>query len=286
VSFSVPPSEEARVVSSLAVSFSVPPPEELGVLKRVRAETLTERVGNELLDYIQKLGLQPGSLLPGEAVLADQFGVSRPVVREAIRNLAGKGVVESLSGRGTIVRPIDSGPLRWFFDRAMAVGDDDTVIELLEVRQGLEVAGAMLAASRRDDRALAHLRQLMSEMASAVDDEERYADLDVEFHLEVAKTTGNTMMGLLVESIRDALRAGVRRGLELRQSHAQRIQVQTLHEAVLAAIVKGDPNESAMAMAQHFEIAIATVADNLANQAVVSSRSIRRRPVPGPSRGR
>jgi GntR family transcriptional regulator, transcriptional repressor for pyruvate dehydrogenase complex len=246
------------------MASSVSRSEELRVLKRVHPETLTERVGDELLDYIQRLGLQPGSLLPSETVLADQFGVSRPVVREAIRNLAGKGVVESLSGRGTIVRPIDGGPLRWFFDRAMAVGNDDTVLELLEVRQGLEVAGVMLAASRRDDRALVHLRQLMSEMAGAVDNEERYIDLDVAFHLQVAKTSGNTMMSLLVESIREALRAGVRRGLELRRDHAQRAEVQALHEAVLAAIAKGDPNESALAMARHFDEAIATIVHSLA----------------------
>ncbi len=93
----------------------------------------------------------------------------------------------------------------------------------------------------------------------------RYIDLDAAFHLQVAKTSGKTMMSLLVQSTREALRADVRRGLELRRDHAQRAQVQTRHEAVLATIAKRDPNESALAMARHFENTIATIAHSLAN---------------------
>lgn len=118
---------------------------------------------------------------------------------------------------------------------------------------------------RDEGREAGHrLRQLMSEMAGAVDNEARYIDLDVELHLQVAKTSRNTMMNLLVQSIREALRAGVRRGLELRRDHAQRAEVQALHEAVLAAIAKGDPNESALALARHFDDAIATIAHSRA----------------------
>lgn len=229
-------------------------------LKKVHVQTRTDLVAAQLMQYIESAGLLPGNRLPAEARLAEEFGVSRPVVREAIRDLTGKGVVQVVNGRGAIIRPVEIGPLQGFFDRAMLVGSDGTVIELMEVRRGLEISSAILAAGRRDDADVARLTELTRAMAENVDDDERYVDLDVEFHVQIAKATGNTMMGLLVESIREALRKAVRRGLQPRHEHAEREQVQNLHEDILRAIAAGDAEAAGTAMSRHFDVAIATIA--------------------------
>jgi GntR family transcriptional regulator, transcriptional repressor for pyruvate dehydrogenase complex len=243
-------------MSSIGNMPEKPPPG----LDKVHVETRTDQVASQLMRYIEVAGLVPGNRLPAEAKLAEEFGVSRPVVREAIRDLTGKGVVQVINGRGAIIRPVEIGPLQGFFDRAMLVGTDDTVIELMEVRRGLEIASATLAARQRDPGHVARLTELVRAMGENVDDEERYVDLDVEFHVQIAKATGNTMLSLLVESIREALRKAVRRGLQPRHEHAERELVQQLHEAILRAIADGDPDAAGIAMTRHFDVAIATIA--------------------------
>lgn len=228
-------------------------------LEGVRVQTRTDQVTAQLMRYIERAGLKPGGRLPAEATLAAEFGVSRQVVREAIRDLTGQGVVEVVNGRGAIIRPMGIGPLQGFFDRAMLIGSDDTVLELMQVRRGLEIEAAMLAARRRDGESLARLTQITSAMSELVDDMDTYIDLDVELHVQIAKATGNTMLGLLVESIREALHKAVRRGLQPRHEHTERADVQQLHEQILEAIVRGAPRAAATAMGRHFDVAIETI---------------------------
>src|SRR5262245_60167362 len=104
------------------------------MLTKLRRETLAEQVSQNLVEYIQTQGLKPGDALPSEARLPVDFGVSRPIIREALKSLAGKGVIEIVNGRGAIVKPIDSETLSEFFERAMHE-NDNTIIELMEVRK-------------------------------------------------------------------------------------------------------------------------------------------------------
>ncbi len=242
------------MLSSMPTTSDVPP------LEKVRVHTRADQVAAQLMRYIEHAGLGPGSRLPSEVQLAKDFGVSRPVVREAIRELTGKGIVHVVNGQaGAIIRPVEIDPLLGFFDRATLVGADDTVLELLEVRRGLEITSAALAARRRGDDDLARLTEVTRAMADHLDDEEHYIDLDVEFHVQLARATGNTMMALLVESIRGALRNAVRRGLETRDQPAARKVVQAIHDDILHAVAAGDADAAERAMARHFDVAITTI---------------------------
>jgi GntR family transcriptional repressor for pyruvate dehydrogenase complex len=225
----------------------------------VPQQTRADQAAAELMRYIEVAGLKPGDRLPSEATLATEFGVSRPVVREAMRDLTGKGVIQVVNGRGAIIRPLEIGPLQGFFDRTMLVGGDSMVLELMEVRRGLEVEAATLAAKRRDSDAIARLTELTAAMAEAVDHDEQYIDMDVEFHVQIAKATGNVMMALLVESIREALRKSVLRGLQPLHEHTERDGVQKIHEDILGAIARGAPRAAATAMARHFDVAISNI---------------------------
>ena len=225
-----------------------------GVRTTLTRETLSDQIAQHLADFILE-ELAPGSGLPSEANLAERFGVSRPVVREALRSLAAQGVVEIIGGKGTVVRPVDDRLLRLFFQRALQVGTD-TSIELMEVRKPLEVQSATLAAERRTDEELAVIGSKVAAMRTKINHLEAYAQLDVEFHLLVALATHNTTMCHLIGSIRDSLRETIEAGLRRRNTRAQLERVQLLHEEIYNAIAAADPIAAASAMTRHFDEAV------------------------------
>lgn len=235
------------------------------MLPKITRGTLADQVTNRLLEYIEAQHLKPGDLLPSETSLGASFGVSRPVIREALKSLAGKGFIEIVNGKGALIRPIDSDPLRLFFQRAMQM-EYGTILELMEVRKGLEVQCASLAAQRRDEKDLQALRRVLQAMRAHLGDLEEFTRLDVEFHLHIAAASHNTLMVSLVESIRDALRNTIVAGFASRglqnsglQSRGEALQFENIqhdHERLFETLVEGDPLAAMQAMTRHFDEAI------------------------------
>jgi GntR family transcriptional regulator, transcriptional repressor for pyruvate dehydrogenase complex len=90
------------------------------MLPKISRGTLAEQVTERLLEYIETQRLKPGDLLPSETSLAGSFGVSRPVIREALKNLEGKGVLEIVNGKGAILSARSTATrCAMFFQRAM-----------------------------------------------------------------------------------------------------------------------------------------------------------------------
>lgn len=228
------------------------------MLQRINRSTLAEKVTERLLDYISSQGLNPGEMLPSETSLAGSFGVSRPVIREALKNLEGKGILEIVNGKGAIIRPIDSDPLRRFFQRALRL-EQGTILELMEVRRGLEVQAAMLAAQRRTSHDLEMIRRTVKGMRANLDNFDLFIPLDVEFHLAIAAASHNTMLGYLIESIRDTLRNTISVGLKSRGVNLNQEAIQHTHEELLAALEAGDVEGAAQRMSQHFDEAIIAI---------------------------
>src|SRR5947207_468596 len=127
------------------------------VLRKLSRQTLADQAVDSLLEYIEESSLKPGDILPSEALLTTKLGVSRPVIREALKALAGRNVVEIVNGKGAIIKPIGSGDLRSFFKRAVGF-DPKAIRELLECRQGLEVQAAQIAAKSRTEDDVNQLR--------------------------------------------------------------------------------------------------------------------------------
>src|ERR1700693_7018 len=103
------------------------------MLGKLHRETLAEQAAAGLMQFILEKDLKPGEMLPSEIMLTTEFGVSRQVIREALKSLQGQGVIESINGKGAIIRPIDSDTLLTFFSRAVQI-NRHTMIELIEVR--------------------------------------------------------------------------------------------------------------------------------------------------------
>jgi GntR family galactonate operon transcriptional repressor len=192
----------------------------------------------------------PGAALPTEADLAADLRVSRTVVREALRVLAAKGLVDARPMLGTRVRPrdqwhlLDPDVLAW---RIAAEGEATVLRELLEVRLLLEPAVAALAARRQlasDDLIAAH-----EAMVDAADDEERFVEADLRFHSALLAGTGNASLRQLYATIGAALRLA--RTVQIRGARgAGRRAADALptHRAVLDAIRAGDPAGAEAAM--------------------------------------
>src|SRR4051794_39970821 len=146
-------------------------------------ETLATQLAQRMIAFITVNGLKSGDALPSEARLAAQFGVSRPIMRESLRLLQAQGIVEVVNGKGATVRPLTSDPLSSFFTWATHF-DEHALVELLEVRKGLETQSAALAAARHTPEDIAALRATVDAMAQHLHEADVYTEMDYTLHLQ------------------------------------------------------------------------------------------------------
>lgn len=181
---------------------------------------------------------QPGSLLPSELILAGEFGVARSVVREALRILSAKGLIESRQKAGTRVRDrqhwtlLDPEMLAWMFEGAPPL---DFVRNLFELRMIVEPAAAGLAAQRRDARQLSRMGHALEIMANAGLATAEGQAADQEFHALVLEASGNELLVGLAASIGAAVRWTTYFKYRARQPRDPTPQHRTLFEAIAKA---------------------------------------------------
>jgi GntR family transcriptional repressor for pyruvate dehydrogenase complex len=213
-----------------------------------RESTLSDQVAHQLLELIEKAHLRDGDLLPSERELGENFGVSRTVVREAVRALVAQGVVEARPGaraRVSAVHPsVPARSLRLFL-RSNELIDYEKVHE---VRALLEVAAAGRAAERATEADIDALSAVCERMGEATDIEEAAA-ADVAFHRRIAEATANELFRVLHDAIGEALME-VRRA-NLRGGSADEARVS--HRAILAAIKGRNADAAERAMREHLE---------------------------------
>ena len=182
-----------------------PVPGEPDLFERVTREPrLSDKVAEMMRQTILSRQLAPGTPLPSERELGEQFGVSRTVIREAVRALAAKGIVEVRSGSGLRVASVDEATalesLSWFIR-----GGQLEYPKVHEVRSTIEVEMAGLAAERRTDDELRAMREAHARFEAFIADVEKAAAADVEFHALIARATQNDLFSVLLGSIGDAL---------------------------------------------------------------------------------
>ena len=210
-------------------------------LNRVVRRSATDDVRSQLVALIESGQLKVGDRLPSEAELSRQFGVSRPIIREALGRLQALALTESRPGSGTYVA---SNVTRLTLSFGQYSASD-----LNEVRRCLEVPAARLAAVRRDNEAVDKLRLILEyeDRASSVEEAIRE---DTDFHCEIARATGNMLFARLVEDLREILKAQTMAVSTLRNRAAS---ISHEHRAVLDAIVAGDGDAAAAAMNAHLD---------------------------------
>lgn len=213
-----------------------------------------ERLYQEIVDQIQQQilsgALKAGDQIPAERDLAERFGVSRTAVREAIKSLTEKGLIEVFVGRGTFVtnlspdRVVESITLLLRHERR-------NVAILQEARELLEIPAARLAASRRSEGHVARLRAIAAEMEEERSMSPRLVDGDTEFHLEVARATGNPVLALMSQTIVALLRE---ERLDLGDLNGSLPVAFAGHREIVDAIADGDGDRAALAMTNHLAL--------------------------------
>jgi GntR family transcriptional repressor for pyruvate dehydrogenase complex len=212
---------------------------------------LVVRVVDEIQRVIVSGQLEPGMKLLPERELADELGVSRTVIREAVRILVAKGLLETKPGVGTIVRQVTSDQIVEPLSLLLRTqGESISVEHLHQVRHMLEVEIAGLAALQATGDDVAELTGILDKMETVLDIPEAFVAVDADFHRELARTTHNPLLIILLDSIRDLMqevRLLVTRHPDLQQ------KVIPDHRKILERVAANDPDGARQAMEEHLE---------------------------------
>ena len=218
--------------------------------KILRTSRLYEQIIEQIEGSILAGELKPGDQLPAERELAQKFGVSRTAVREAVKALREKGLVEAISGRGTFITNGTSQAIRQSLDLMMRIGQPDGGVHLAEMRLILEPGIAALAATRVEEQHLAVMREAIAVMDGARQNPDAFIEADLDFHLALAEAAANPLILSLLDSIVGLLREqrmrifNVDGGPERGQFH---------HKRILEAVESRNPEKAGEAMRAHLE---------------------------------
>jgi GntR family transcriptional regulator, transcriptional repressor for pyruvate dehydrogenase complex len=219
---------------------------------RRRPRTLAHELVDSLERRIRSGNLSAGAKLPTEAAFMAEFQVSRTVVREAISRLQAAGLVETRHGVGTFVAgPSDDAAFRIGAAQLSTLQD---VIAMLELRIGVEVEAAGLAAQRRSAENLARMRAALDALAAAVEAGRDAVSADFSFHLEIMRATQNSHFFQLLQTLGPSIIPRARLDApalldEERLNYLRRVNAE--HESVLDAIARQDPDGARAALRTH-----------------------------------
>ncbi|MDN2580895.1 FCD domain-containing protein [Aquibium sp. ELW1220] len=226
-------------------------------------EALPGRVAALLSREIETGGFQAGHRLPTEQQLADRFGVSRNVVREAVAQLRADGVIEARQGVGAFVlAPEHRAAIR--IDRD-ALKDGDNMERLFELRCILEAEAAALAAERRTTGHLVAIRAALDRMSGEERWEDGSIEADLAFHREIARATGNGYIHTFISFICEQIRRSIHYARAVNPLH-DLVDVNVgEHVLIYEALVAGDADAAADAMRAHIIGAAERVGVSLKN---------------------
>ncbi|MBI5585901.1 MAG: FadR family transcriptional regulator [Deltaproteobacteria bacterium] len=221
------------------------------MLKPIKPKRMSDQVFEQLKDLIFRGQLKPGERLLTERELAQELGVSRPTIREAINKLVAMHLLEHRQGQGTFVNPpttgADKNPLA-----ALLNGQDASLMDLLEIRLGLECNAVALAARRATEEDVREIEKCVQEMAAAVRAGNLGSDADITFHMALAYASKNIVQIHIMKSLYDLLFHGIQENLQHLYTEPINLdKVLRQHTDILNAIRKRDPDEAYAAMKRH-----------------------------------
>lgn len=231
---------------------------------RVRTRSRVEIVIDKLTNSIINGEMRDGELLPAENKLCEMFGISRSILREAIKVLASKGLLEVIQGSGTFVRhpkiDVSLEAVRNFL-----LTHDFSLNQLMEVRAPMEQEVARLAAHNRTEEHLEAMRKAQETLTNSLSASEERAWADELFHRALMEASGNPLFGILINSINVNLH--FRRILAFRHFGVDFVNEE--HKEIYEAIVNKDSELAARKMREHMDNTLAHI--NKINELLANS---------------
>jgi len=228
--------------------------------KRFQAKVVTrprDQVESQLREAILNGHFGQGDKLPAETELAQQFGVSRPTVREALGALVSSGLIRKIPGvaGGSFVNTVTPDSLSQMLSESM-----DTIVrigaldidEITEVRRVLEVPAAQWAARNRTEKDLEVMKEVVETQKSTTIDDPEIPTYDLRFHTTIGRASGNRLLEAFIAAVHGSTHPA--QFLEVTPEVAKKTVRQ--HIAILAAIEGGNPDAAGDAMREHLDFVL------------------------------
>jgi GntR family transcriptional repressor for pyruvate dehydrogenase complex len=219
----------------------------------IQKSSTPERVAEQILQHIEGGTLAAGARLPSQRELAEQLGVGRSSLREAINALTVMGYLEVRHGSGTYVRqarPVAAGTARQLTQALGAV----SLLELMEAREMLECKSAALAAERADVAQVRRIEESLREAQRAPKDYALFLKADIQFHTALAEAAGNGVIQEMTRLVLERLELQHHRLHTERLSAAYRAESIASAREVAAAVARGDAEGAARWMQAHLSV--------------------------------
>jgi DNA-binding FadR family transcriptional regulator len=202
------------------------------------------QVADSIREQISAGELRAGDVLPSEADLAERFGVSQRVIRDALRTLANMGVIATRQGKRAVVRDLKPVAVETYL-RFVLDADHLAIDEFMEFRALLEGHAARLAAQRATPPQIAAMRRALRTIAEADHDIDARVPADLELHDLIADASGNRFVRGILTAVADILADERRRGVELVQSAgADHLENDAMHAELVEAIANGESDQA------------------------------------------
>lgn len=214
------------------------------IVTGVQRAPLADQAAGLLLERIRAGEWELGAKLPGETTLAPQLGVGRSTVREAIRQLAGRGVLASRQGAGVFVTALDARE-----DWSLVVIRAD-ILAVIEARVAIEAEAAALAAERRTPAELRAIRRALAERAARRSRIEEHVDADTAFHRSIVAASHNPILLELFDGVTPRVRQAMIEMLRIRESFGGD-EDQAGHARVAEAVAERRPERAAALSREH-----------------------------------
>jgi GntR family transcriptional regulator, transcriptional repressor for pyruvate dehydrogenase complex len=219
-----------------------------------KRKLLSKMVESQIEEAIRSKKVLPGEKLSSEQELCEQFKVSRTALREALRMLAGRGLIVIMKGKGIYVQNISAetvtDPIYLYLQMQ---GESDYILDVIHARQIIEPPIAALAALNHTQEDAERLKKDLNDLKTTNGDYQELSRLDMLFHLDIAKASENLLVPLLLEPIH-RLAPRIKSSVYATVIDAKQIAVEW-HEKILTAILKRDAENARLAMVRHLEIA-------------------------------
>lgn len=213
-------------------------------LKKVNlSETLADKLEDIILSDIKLFGQK----LPSEQELAKQFGISRNIVREALKLLKERGLITSRTGDGSYISKPEPQTLTNLISRMLVMYDIDAA-DVYEMRVMLECNACFLAVQRATETDLDALTAINRTMEEKQSNLEKRVDLDLQFHAQIAEISGNALLSIFVKSMTHLRKAMIRQAIQSDGGSQDGIDY---HDRIIAAFRSRDAKQAEQIMREH-----------------------------------